>query len=199
MALTLDMGGRVGDALAIVQWLVEHHQPATIFMTGQMAETTVTEAGRQVLELAATHRDLFVVGNHSDTHPDFRTLTAAQISTQLRDAESAIGRTYPYTLRPWFRPPYGGVDARVLAAVGAAGYGRTITWDIDTIDWRPFSQGGPTAAQIVAKVAANVRGGSIVLMHLGGYETLDALPGVVAAIEAAGLRPVTLPVLLGGG
>jgi peptidoglycan-N-acetylglucosamine deacetylase len=198
MALTLDMGGRVGDALAIVRWLIEHQQPATIFMTGQMAESTATNAGRQVLELAASHRDLFVVGNHSDTHLDFRTLTAVQIATQLRDAESAISQTYPYALRPWFRPPYGGVDARVLAAVGAAGYARTITWDIDTIDWRPISQGGPTAAQIVAKVAANVRGGSIILMHLGGYETLAALPGIVAAVEAGGLRPVTLPALLGG-
>jgi len=28
------MGGRVGDALAIVDWLVDHDVHATIFMTG---------------------------------------------------------------------------------------------------------------------------------------------------------------------
>ena len=48
-ALTLDMGGRVGDALAIVDWLVDHEVHATIFMTGAMADNPNTDAGRQVL------------------------------------------------------------------------------------------------------------------------------------------------------
>ena len=51
---------------------------------------------------------------------------------------------------------------------------------------------GPAADQIVAKVLANARGGSIVLMHLGGYETLKALPRVVDGLEAAGYALVTL-------
>jgi hypothetical protein len=42
-----------------------------------------------------------------------------------------------------------------------------------------------------------VRAGSIVLMHLGGYETSDALPGIVDGLAADGLTPVTLATLLG--
>jgi hypothetical protein len=34
----------------------------------------------------------------------------------------------------------------------------------------------------VAKVLAEAQGGSIVLMHLGGYETLNALPAIVAGL-----------------
>jgi len=34
-------------------------------------------------------------------------------------------------------------------------------------------------------------------MHLGGYETLDALPAVVAGVEARGYTLVTLGTLLG--
>jgi hypothetical protein len=49
----------------------------------------------------------------------------------------------------------------------------------------------------VAKVEANARGGSIILMHLGGYHTLEALPGILAAVEAKGLQPATLGELLG--
>ena len=64
------------------------------------------------------------------------------------------------------------------------------------IDWRTVADGGPTAADIVAKLSADARSGSIVLMHLGGYHTLDALPGILAAIEAKGLQPVTLTELL---
>ena len=48
-------------------------------------------------------------------------------------------------------------------------------WDVDTIDWKPIADGGPTAQQIATKVVGNAGDGSIVLMHLGGYETLEAL------------------------
>jgi peptidoglycan/xylan/chitin deacetylase (PgdA/CDA1 family) len=86
------------------------------------------------------------------------------------------------------------VNAAVLAAVGAAGYRRTVTWDVDTIDWRPIANDppGPTADQIVAKVLGNARNGSIVLMHLGGYETYEALPAIVAGLRDRGLALVTL-------
>jgi peptidoglycan/xylan/chitin deacetylase (PgdA/CDA1 family) len=71
-----------------------------------------------------------------------------------------------------------------------------VMWDIDTIDWRPESDGGPTAAQMTSKVVTRAEGGSIVLMHLGGWNTLDALPGIVDGIAAKGLTPVTLDEML---
>jgi len=193
------MGGRVGDAIAIMQWLVAHDVHASVFMTGAMADNINTDAGRTVLGIVQAHPDLFTLGNHSYTHRDFRTLTAAQIRGELRQTEAAIAPWCSQDLRPFFRPPSGGVDAEVLAAVGAAGYRETITWDVDTIDWRPVNNDppGPTADQIVAKVLANARGGSIVLNHLGGYHTYEALPRVVAGLEAAGFQLVTLDDLLG--
>src|SRR6516225_4101153 len=51
VALTYDMGGRVGDALAIVDWLVDHQVHASIFMTGAMADNVNTDAGRTVLAM----------------------------------------------------------------------------------------------------------------------------------------------------
>ncbi len=35
-------------------------------------------------------------------------------------------------------------------------------------------------------------------MHLGGYNTLEALPGILATVAARGLEPVTLDEMLGG-
>jgi peptidoglycan/xylan/chitin deacetylase (PgdA/CDA1 family) len=80
---------------------------------------------------------------------------------------------------------------------GSIGWSTIVMWDIDTIDWRPESDGGPTAAQIVAKVVDNAQGGSIVLMHLGGFNTLEALPGILGGLRAKGLQPVTLEVMFG--
>jgi len=50
-------------------------------------------------------------------------------------------------------------DAEVLADVGAAGYRYTVTWDVDTIDWRPVRNDppGPTADAIVAKVLFDLK------------------------------------------
>ncbi|HUP55286.1 MAG TPA: polysaccharide deacetylase family protein [Methylomirabilota bacterium] len=199
IALTLDMGGRVGDALAIMAWLVDHGVHASIFMTGAMAASPNTDAGRQVLGIVNDHPGQFTLGNHSYTHRDFRTLTAAEIRDEMRRTESALALFCDQDPHPFFRPPSGGYDAAVLAAVGAAGYRTTVMWDIDTIDWRPIANDppGPTADQMVSKVLDKAQNGSIVLMHLGGYETLEALPRIVAGLESAGYDLVTLDEMLG--
>jgi len=188
------MGGRVGDSLAIVRWLVDRDVHASIFMTGAMADNTNTDAGRRVLGIIDDHPATLTLGNHSYTHRDFRSLTAAQIADELARTEAALAPWCSQNPRPFFRPPNGGVDADVLAAVGAAGYSRTVTWDVDTIDWRPIMNDppGPTADQIVAKVLAKAQNGSIVLMHLGGYETFEALPRVVEGLRDRGFDLVTL-------
>jgi len=198
VALTFDMGGRVGDALAIVSWLVDHDVHATIFMTGAMADNPNTDAGRQVLAIVQAHPELFTLGNHSYTHRDFRNLTAAEIHSELLRTEAAIAPYCTQNLHPFFRPPNGGYNAAVLAAVGTDGYRYTVTWDVDTIDWRPIVNDppGPTADQIVAKVLGNTRGGSIVLMHLGGYETYEALPAIVEGLRARGVQLANLDELL---
>ncbi len=183
-------------ALSIVQWLVAHRVHATIFATGAAASTS---AGHAVLALVAAHPDLFVLGNHSWSHADFRTLSAAQIADELHRTDELLAALVGRSTKPLFRPPYGGQDARVRSAVGAAGWSRTVTWDVDTIDWKPVADGGPTTADIVAKVRERATNGSIVLMHLGGYHTLEALPGVLDAVAANSLTPVTLRTLLGLG
>jgi peptidoglycan/xylan/chitin deacetylase (PgdA/CDA1 family) len=195
VALTFDMGGRTDPALAIISWLRDHRVPATIFMTGSSVDST--NAGQQVVSIVNTRPDLFDLGNHSYSHPDMTSLSAGQVTDELQRAEAAIAAVADQSPRPLFRPPYGAWDGDVLAGTGAAGYRWTVMWDVDTIDWKPISDGGPSAAQIVEKVVGRVQGGSIVLMHLGGYETLDALPGIVDGLRGRGYTLVTLGTLLG--
>jgi peptidoglycan/xylan/chitin deacetylase (PgdA/CDA1 family) len=188
------MGGRIGDALAIMDWLVTHEIQATIFMTGAMAESPNTDAARQVLAVIDAHPAQFTLGNHSYTHTDFRDLNATEIADELARTEAAIAPSCGQDPRPFFRPPYGGHDDAALEAIGANHYAYTVLWDVDTIDWRPIHNDppGPTADEIVAKVLDNARGGSIVLMHLGGYQTFEALPRVVEGLRAGGFDLVNL-------
>jgi peptidoglycan/xylan/chitin deacetylase (PgdA/CDA1 family) len=198
IALTFDMGGRLDPAVDIVQWLIDHDVHATLFPTGKSG--TQTAIGKAAMQLAATRPDLFDFGNHSWDHPDFTTLTAAQMATQLKRTEDAL-KPIIGTTKPWFRPPFGASNAAVRAGVGAAGWKYSVIWDVDTIDWRPVNNpggpAGPTTAEIVAKIRNNAQGGSIVLMHLGGWNTLDALPGILDACGDLGLQPVTLTEMLG--
>jgi peptidoglycan/xylan/chitin deacetylase (PgdA/CDA1 family) len=195
VALTFDLGGRVEPAVDIVTWLIANDVAATIFPTGSTLSETA--AGREIAALVASRPDLLTMGNHSWDHPDFTTLSAAAIRDQLERTDAAVTSAIGIRSTPLFRPPYGAHDADARAAVGAAGWPYLVMWDIDTIDWRPVSDGGPTADDIRTKVLSRAEGGSIVLMHLGGFNTLDALPGIVDGLRARGLEPVTLHRLLG--
>jgi peptidoglycan/xylan/chitin deacetylase (PgdA/CDA1 family) len=194
VALTFDMGGRLDPAVDIMDWLIANDVHATIFPTGKAG--TETTIGRNVLEGVRGHAQLFELANHSWDHPNFRDLSRAEMADQLRRTERAVSEIVGRTTRPWFRPPYGAWNDEVRRGVGAAGWEYIVMWDIDTIDWRPPGDGGPTAGDIEAKVVSQAQGGSIVLMHLGGWNTLEALPGILAGLEAKGLRPVALSEML---
>jgi peptidoglycan/xylan/chitin deacetylase (PgdA/CDA1 family) len=196
IALTFDMGGRLDPAIQIMDWLIANKVKATVFPTGKTG--TTTDAGLAVLARVGAHPDLFDLANHSWDHPTFTELSAAQMADQLQRTEDAVAPIVGRTTRPWFRPPYGAWTYEVRVGVGQAGWAYIVMWDIDTIDWRPTSDGGPTAADIETKVLSRAQGGSIVLMHLGGWHTLEALPGILAGLRERGLEPVRLSDLIGG-
>jgi peptidoglycan/xylan/chitin deacetylase (PgdA/CDA1 family) len=208
VALTFDMGGRMEPATEILEFLVEQQVCATIFATGAMSRTVEGEAA---LAIVRDHPELFEMGNHTMHHCDLvrggggspRTApcaggrpTSDRVAQELADAAAIISAATGQDPRPFWRPPYGSIDADVLAAAAAAGYTATFLWDIDTVDWRPIADGGPTAQQIAARVVTDAVNGSNVLLHLGGYETLDALRLMVPALRDRGFTLTSLSDLL---
>ena len=195
VALTFDMGGRLDPALDIMGWLVDENVPATIFPTGQTGTTTAP--GWRRWRSWPTIASCSTWATTRGPIRDFRELDDAAIRDQLDRTETAVLDAVNVSTQPWFRPPFGGLDDQVPAVVGSAGWGYTVLWDVDTIDWRSESDGGPTTQDIVDKVVGNAQGGSIVLMHLGGFNTFEALPDIVAGLRANGLEPVTLGEMFG--
>ncbi|MGZ8501624.1 MAG: polysaccharide deacetylase family protein [Candidatus Limnocylindrales bacterium] len=195
VALTFELDGSAGPALPMVSWLVEHEIPATFFTTGQLAQGDA--AARSVLAIVAAHRGLFTVGDGTWSEADLTALPSAAIADQLTRGEAAIAAATGVTTRPVFRPPDGAQNPTVRAAAASAGFPFAVLWDIDPDDAAAGTAGGPTADDIVTAVAARAQGGSIVRLHLSGENTLDALPGIVDALRAAGLQPVTVPTMLG--
>lgn len=208
VALTLDMGGRLEPGIDILNLLIANQVCVTIFPTGAMAQTV---EGQQVMALIKANPALFEIGNHTMHHCDLVrggggspttapcagvTPTAAFIQTELADAGSILAQLSGQQPVPYWRPPYGSVNQAVRDAAASVGYTKTFMWDIDTIDWKPIVDGGPTAQQIATKVVSNARDGSIVLMHLGGYETFEALKIMIPGLRDRGFRLTSLSDLL---
>ncbi len=192
--LTFDLGGPSASATAIVSWLVDRHVPASFFTTGESVADPGTEA---LLTAIAAHPDLFTVGDGTWSRPDLTGLGRSAIVDQLQRADAAIAAATGSTTRPLFRPPDGAQNAIVRAAAAGAGFPYTVLWDVDPEDLTPESAGGPTADDIVTKVAAQAQPGSIVRLHLDGPNTLAALPGIVDGLAGNGLQPINLGRLLG--
>ena len=154
LTLTFDDCASPDQMEAIVNSLAAVKRQGIFFITGQCRDhypwlvDTLKAAGHTVC-------------NHTYSHPDLRRLSDAQVRWEI-GAGVFAGCTF-------FRPPYGAWDgprgriARIAAEFGLT----TMLWDVDSRDWA-----GAQADRIAT--TARARGG-IVLLHLHGYNTAEAV------------------------
>ncbi len=131
------------------------------------------------------------LANHSNSHPDFTTLTDAAMVEELTLTERIIrGITGSGTTR-YFRPPFGALNARVLATVAKAGF-QTVTWTLDSGDWRE----DVTPHRVLTTVLNGAANGAIVVMHVGSPQTAEVLPRIISGLRGKGYEIITLSALL---
>lgn len=186
MALTFHGSGdlRLTDAL-----LAEARRldvPITVFAVGRWLDENPAVAGRLV---AAGHE----VANHTYTHPALGQAGRAEVAREITGCRDVLLRQLGNNGR-WFRPS--GIDRAtplMLEEAGTAGYRQVVGFDVD-----PHDYADPGADAVVQRVAAGVRPGSIVSLHLGHAGTVEGFDRLVGAVRARGLSPVLLGDLLGG-
>lgn len=192
VALTFDDGPDGQFTPRVLDVLRQAGVKATFFVVGLRAMAHPEVLRRIVAE---GHE----IGNHTFHHPLLTRVNAWRLSEEListdRVLRSITGR--PVTL---FRPPYGASNPAILKAATGAGY-RLVLWDIDSQDWMPHQ----TTAGVLQQVLPNLRNGAIILQHAAGgrgedlTDTVQALPQIIAAIQARGYRMVTVSELLTTG
>lgn len=185
LALTFDDGPNPPYTSNILAILRQFGIEATFFCIGRQV-AAYPDLVRQ--EEAAGH----TIGNHTWSHPSLPALSAPQILAQLTMTSDIVQKTIGVRPR-FFRPPYGALNAQVLAQVDQLGL-TTVLWSDDPQDWSR-----PGTNVIISRVLSQVSNGAIILMHDGGgdrSQTVAALPTIIETLHQRGFRFATIPQLV---
>lgn len=175
VAVTFD-DGPMPSTSDVVAALTKAKVGATFFVLGEASQGN--EAG--VLATALAGMD---IQSHTWRH-DQMSRKADSGAAQARQQAEALKTIVGY--QPWLvRPPYGDRNAKVLAALGQQGAAGAI-WSIDTEDWKHRNP------SIVTSRAIAATSGDIVLMHDIHPTTATAVPGILAALQKAGVTVVSM-------
>jgi cellulose synthase/poly-beta-1,6-N-acetylglucosamine synthase-like glycosyltransferase/spore germination protein YaaH/peptidoglycan/xylan/chitin deacetylase (PgdA/CDA1 family) len=201
IALTFDDGPDPEWTPKIIDILHEKQVPAAFFVIG--------ESANQDPQIIKREFDLGnEVGNHTFTHPDFETISKAQLQFELNLTELLLESNLGVkTLL--FRPPYGidhqpetASEIAMLPIPQSMGY-IIVGAQIDPHDWgEPDGGTPPPVDTIVQRVITDAQSskGNIILMHDGGGDrshTVAALPQIIDGLRAKGYEFVSVGTLLG--
>jgi len=192
VALTFDAGSDAGHTAEILTELRRENIRASFSVTGLWAEQHP-----DLLNAIAADGHLLI--NHTYDHASFTglstgdpPLSVAQRALELSRTEATVYHLAGRTTRPYFRPPYGDLDASVERDAADAGYGVIVMWTVDSLGWQ-----GASADAIVEQCLRGAVPGAIFVMHVGSESAdADALPRVIAGLRAAGYGFATIDQLL---
>lgn len=182
VALTFDTAWGADKTEGILKILKEYNVNATFFMVGFWVEKypeMVKLIDEQGIE----------IGTHSNTHPDFTTLSASQMELELTTSINSIKAITQKDVK-LFRAPYGAYNNTMLNLCKDLGL-TTIQWDVDTLDWKGYS-----GVQICERVMSKVKNGSIILNHNNADNVLDSLPLMLERLLNAGYKVVSVGELI---
>ncbi len=160
IVLTYDDGPNDPHTLKLLDVLAKHSVRATFFMIGRYVRQR-PDIARAVAQ--AGH----VIGNHTFAHPLLIFKSKAQTRAQLLDCTRAL-QDASGEHSNLFRPPFGGRRPASLSVARELGL-QTVMWNVTGYDWN-----APPAAVIEKKVARQMRGGDVILLHDGGHRTMGA-------------------------
>ncbi|HHX87272.1 MAG TPA: polysaccharide deacetylase family protein [Firmicutes bacterium] len=189
IALTFDSGWLYEQTIPLLDVLDQYSVTATFFPRALWVKDH-PDLAREIVFRGHT------MGNHSLAHSHMKELSADQICQEMRQSTEIIQSTTgisPYL----FRPPYGEYNQRMLDVLGREGYPYTIMWTVDTHDWAD-KIGGKTVTvdYVVNRVLENACPNAIMLMHVGGPKTVQALPRIITGLRDMGYTFTTVDKLL---
>jgi len=192
IALTYDDGPNDPHTLRLLEVLARQDVQATFFLIGRHVQQH-QEIAREIVQ--AGH----AVGNHTFTHPLLTFKSESEIRQQLSECRAALQDAIGEHSN-LFRPPFGGRRPAVLRVARELGM-QSVMWNVTGYDWN-----APPADVIERKVAKQIRGGDVILLHDGGHkemgadrsQTVMATDRLIVRYKSEGYEFVTIPRMIGG-
>lgn len=194
IAFTFDDGpSYTSSTKKILDKLEELGMSATFFMVGERVSAGTAPTIKRMVDLGCD------IGNHSFNHPNFNSMTVANVKKQINDTNALLEK-HVGTKATLIRPPYGNITQAQMASLNTP----IICWDIDSLDWDFRSKGlkaGKSSSQIAEEIynhtMKKIHNGGIVLMHDIYDTTADAFCMLADELVAQGYTLVSVSELLG--
>jgi peptidoglycan/xylan/chitin deacetylase (PgdA/CDA1 family) len=184
-ALTFHAAGNPAMSTALLDLLKRSGTPVTVFAVGNW----ISENPQLAKRILADGHEL---SNHTWSHGAMRTMSPADLTAEISKAADALTKLTGSNGR-WFRPSQIEVPTpAILAAAGKVGYGVSVGYDLDSMDFQD-----PGAAAVKNNVMGAIQSGSIVSLHFDHQNTIDALPAIIDHMKSKNLKPVTVSQLIG--
>jgi peptidoglycan/xylan/chitin deacetylase (PgdA/CDA1 family) len=127
------------------------------------------------------------LANHTHSHPSMTRLSNTSIKQELRKCGSFIEDNFGVSAKPYYRPPYGRIDSRVIDVANEIGYTSPIMWSGSL---------GDTARQrrqsIIQLGSKYIQYGVLLLDHFNSRTPKPVFDELFKLLEQRKLRTVTL-------
>ncbi|MFD3545762.1 polysaccharide deacetylase family protein [Streptomyces sp. NPDC058655] len=172
--------------------------------TGRAVLAEAERAGARVTVLAIggwldTHPDMarrvldggHELGNHTQRHLAINDMAEAEAYAEITGCAQRLKRLTG-SIGTWFRPSQTQHATPLVQKLAQrAGYPHVLSYDVDSLDFT-----SPGAAAVIRNVTGTIQGGSVVSLHFGYADTVDALPPLLEELARRKLRAVTTTELL---
>lgn len=175
IALTFDDGPYPEVTSEILDVLEQYGVKATFFVLGSRVKGR-EETLRRMEALGCE------IGNHTWSHADLTTLSAAQCVAEIENTNEEFKRVLGHGAAV-VRPPFGFYNSTVRKVVPYP----LILWTIDTGDWQKQDP-----ARLAQKVIEQAKEGCVILMHDQQTSTAEAMQTIIPALIDEGFRFVTV-------
>lgn len=173
--LTFDEGYENGYTPQILDALKEKGAKAVFFVTLPYAKSEPELVQRMIDE---GH----IVGNHSNRHKNFTTLSAEDGAQDILDLHQYILDNFDYTMK-LFRFPEGAFSERTAALLQEMDYASCF-WSFAHADWDPDNQ--PEEESTYQKITAAACPGQIYLLHAVSETNTNVLGRAIDNIRTQG-------------
>lgn len=166
--LTFDCGYENGYTAKILDVLKEKKVPAAFFVTVPYLKDSPEIAARMI-------KEGHIVGNHSNTHPVFPTISRTKMAQEIQECDNYLREHFGYSA-PFFRFPTGEYSDSALDLVQSLGY-TSVFWSVAYGDYNVNKQKGKQYA--FDKVTARLHPGAVLLLHAVSKDNTAALGEII--------------------